>query len=70
MARVPRQHQRANGGYYHVMNRGHNREVVFQADDNHAYFLSLLARYRERFAVRLYYYCLMSKAKKMGRVSF
>ena len=35
-----------------LMNRGHNREVVFQTDDDHLYFLGLLARYRERFAVR------------------
>src|SRR5579864_6133950 len=60
MARKPRQRQRASGGYYHVMNRGHNREVVFQTDDDHLYFLDLLARYRERFAIRLYHYCLMS----------
>ena len=59
MGRRPRQHQRASGGYYHVMNRGHNREVVFQTEDDHAYFLDLLERYRQRCAVRLYPYCLM-----------
>ena len=59
MGRRARQHQRATGGYYHVMNRGHNREVVFQSQDDHAYFLDLLDRYRQRFAVRLYHYCLM-----------
>src|SRR5207245_5594982 len=60
MARIPRQQQRATGSYYHVMNRGHNREVVFQEDDDHAYFLDLVDRYRQRFSVRLYHYCLMS----------
>jgi len=45
---------------YHVMSRGHNREALFaQPDDCHA-FLSLLARYRLRFGVRLYHYCLMT----------
>jgi putative transposase len=42
------------------MNRGHNREVVFADDDDRRYFLTLLARYQERFPWRLYHYCLMS----------
>src|SRR5208282_4177574 len=46
--------------YYHVMNRGHNREVVFQTDEDRVYFLHLLDRYRQRFDVRLFHYCLMS----------
>ena len=40
MARRPRQRQRATGGYYHVMNPGHNREVVFQTDDDHHLYFS------------------------------
>jgi REP-associated tyrosine transposase len=59
MPRIPRCQQRAVGVYYHVMNRGHNREVVFRAADDCAYFLELLERYQQRFAVRLYHYCLM-----------
>jgi REP element-mobilizing transposase RayT len=43
------------------MNRGHNREVVFQTDDDHAFFLNLLDRYRERFPVQLHHDCLISK---------
>jgi putative transposase len=42
------------------MNRGHNREVVFRTDDDHAYFLELLDRYRQRFPIRVLHYCLMS----------
>src|SRR5438128_2010240 len=60
MPRVARRLQGAAGVYFHVMNRGHNREVVFPKDEDRAYFLELLARYRERFAVRLFHYCLMS----------
>jgi putative transposase len=55
-----RQQQHSPAGLYHVMNRGHNREVVFRDDEDHAYFLQLLARYHRRFAVHLYHYCLMS----------
>jgi putative transposase len=60
MPRTPRRQQQAQGAYYHIMNRGHNREVVFRAEDDYAHFLDLLDRYRERFALRLYHYCLLS----------
>jgi putative transposase len=42
------------------MNRGHNRETVFADTADRCYFLDLLERYRQRFALRLFYYCLMS----------
>jgi putative transposase len=45
---------------YHLMNRGHNRETVFADAADFRYFLDLLGRYRQRFAVRIYHYCLMS----------
>lgn|SRR6266446_9136332 len=60
MPRLARRLQRAPGSYYHLMNRGHNREVVFASDDDHAYFLELLDRYRQRFPLRIFHYCLMS----------
>jgi putative transposase len=60
MSRVARQQQCAASAYYHVMNRGHNREVVFASDEDRAYFLQLLDRYCQRSPVWLYHYCLMS----------
>ena len=45
MPRVPRHLQIVRGCYYHVMNRGHNREVLFRDDDDYKHFLKLLARY-------------------------
>ena len=42
MPRVPRAQQRAASVYCHIMNRGHNRETVFQTDDDYLYFLELL----------------------------
>src|SRR5205809_4548627 len=60
MPRAPRRQQWADAACYHVMNRGHNRETVFADDEDRRYFLGLLARYRERFSLRLYHYCLMS----------
>lgn len=45
---------------YHVINRGHNRETVFADESDFTCFLDLLARYRARFRMRLFHYCLMS----------
>jgi REP element-mobilizing transposase RayT len=56
---IPRRQQQAVGLYDHMINRGHNREVVFRTEEDAAYFLHLVERYRQRFAVRLYHYCLM-----------
>jgi len=60
MTCAPRQQQAAPAAFYHVMNRGHNREVVFARADDFNYFLRLLDRSRQRFPVRLDHYCLMS----------
>lgn len=60
MPRVPRRRQWTEAACYHVMNRGHNREVVFADDDDRGHFLALLARYQQCFPWRLYHYCLMS----------
>ncbi len=45
---------------YHVINRGQARETVFHDDEDYAYFLQLLQRYRDRFTLRIYHYCLMA----------
>ena len=60
MSRTPRQDQHAPAAYYHILNRGHNREAVLAADADKASFLELLDRYRRRFSVRQFHYCLMS----------
>jgi putative transposase len=45
---------------YHVMNRGQNRATLFSDDKDFAYFCGLLARYGQRFDLRLYHYCLLN----------
>jgi putative transposase len=60
MTRVPRWQQRADGGYYHLMDRGHDRAAIFADDEDRRAFLALLGRYRERFGFRLHHYCLMT----------
>lgn len=46
------------GKYYHVFNRGNNREDIFAEERNYAYFLRLYARHIEPIA-DTFAYCLM-----------
>lgn len=46
------------GRYYHLFNRGNNREALFRERRNYAYFLDRYAYYMEPVAVTLAY-CLM-----------
>ncbi len=46
------------GEYYHIYNRGNNREDVFVEDKNYHYFLKLYARHIEPVA-QTYVYCLL-----------
>ncbi len=39
-----------SGGYFHVYNRGNNREVIFKEPENYYYFLSLWKKYVEPIA--------------------
>jgi putative transposase len=60
---MPRRARRllwTEGACYHVLNRGHARETLFHDSDDHRAFLSILDRYRVRFGLRVYHYCLMT----------
>ncbi|HEY73134.1 MAG TPA: transposase [Thermoflexia bacterium] len=46
------------GQYYHIYNRGNNRENIFIEERNYPYFLELYARYIEPIA-DTYAYCLL-----------
>jgi putative transposase len=59
MPRLARHYLWTRAACYHVLNRGHARETIFHDDDDRRHFLVLLARYRDRFGLRLYHYCLM-----------
>ena len=44
--------------YYHIYNRGINREIIFKSDDNKRYFLRLLLKYLSS-KISVFAYCLM-----------
>jgi putative transposase len=57
MARRPRLF--AAGLLYHVIVRGNQRRKTFASDDDFEAYLDRLERYRAKFNVRIYAYCLM-----------
>jgi putative transposase len=49
----------ADGLIYHIINRGNNRQRVFESDSDYLAFLKALADLKERRPFELYGYCLM-----------
>lgn len=47
------------GAWYHIMNRGANRQRIFQDDADRRHWLALLADMVERFRMRVHAYVLM-----------
>ena len=48
-----------DGKYYHIYNRGANKQKIFYSDENYFYCLHLLEKYRIQYAVSVIAYCLM-----------
>ncbi len=47
------------GNYYHVYNRGNNRQLIFFERENYLYFLRLLRKHLITHGVDIIAYCLM-----------
>src|SRR5690606_6618729 len=45
---------------HHVVQRGHNRQVVFAADEDYQRYLMDLRELKDAFGVKVYAYCLMT----------
>lgn len=45
---------------HHIVQRGHNREVVFIEDDDYRYYINTLKEWKEELGVKVYGYCLMT----------
>jgi len=64
--------------YYHIMNRGNQKQKVFLEDADCERYLELLKRYKKRYKFKLYAWCLMpnhthlildiSKPKELARI--
>ncbi len=49
----------AQGEYYHVCNRGVNRQAIFRCDDNYEFLLRRVKRYMLQWQIVVIAYCLM-----------
>jgi len=47
------------GHYYHVYNRGVNREDIFRSEDNYLFLLHRIKRFLPDYALSIIAYCLM-----------
>ncbi len=47
------------GHFYHVFNRGNNKENIFKTENNYIYFLNLVKKYLLSIC-DIYSYCLLS----------
>jgi len=47
------------GAWYHVMNRGRNREVTFSSSEDYLSFVELLKESTSLWGIRVSAYCLM-----------
>jgi len=57
---MPRAARIAPSNYiYHVLMRGNNRQDIFKDEKDHEKFISIIARYKEKFDFKLYHYVLM-----------
>jgi len=45
---------------HHIVQRGHNRRVVFVTDEDRVSYLETLAEFREQLGLKVYAYCLMT----------
>ena len=45
---------------HHVVQRGHNRQVVFAAEHNYQRYIADLRELKDTFGVKVYAYCLMT----------
>ena len=45
---------------HHIVQRGHNRQVVFAADEDFEYYLDTLKEWKRAHGIKVYGYCLMT----------
>lgn len=50
---------KSESGIYHIIMRGINRQVLFEAEEDRVRFIETLQRYREICKYKLFAYCLM-----------
>lgn len=44
---------------YHILNRGNNKEIIFLENEDFEFFLRQIKKYKEKFGIKIYHYCIM-----------
>ena len=57
---MPRKPRIEIAGYYHIVNRGVEKRVVFEEREEYEYFEELMCLYAKSFGITIHNYCLMS----------
>ena len=58
---MPRSGRLVLPGYpHHIVQRGHNRQVIFAEDRDYNYYLNTLKAFKDECGVKVYAYCLMT----------
>lgn len=45
---------------HHIVQRGHNRQVVFAERHDYQYYLNTLSEWKTEFGIKVYAWCLMT----------
>lgn len=48
-----------DGGIYHILNRGHNKDKIFEGETDFYRFKEIIERYKKKYGFDLYHYCIM-----------
>ena len=48
-----------NSGFYHIMIRGVNKQIIFNNDEDRILFLRLMKHYKKKWKCKIHAYCLM-----------
>ncbi len=44
---------------HHILNRANNKEIIFLDDSDFRFFLDQIKKYKQKFGVKIYHYCIM-----------
>lgn len=44
---------------HHILNRSNNKEIIFSEEEDYKFFLRQVKKYKEKFEVKIYHYCIM-----------
>lgn len=57
---MPRRPRIELAGYYHIINRGVDKRIIFKEANDYEYFEELMCFYAKSYGITLHNYCLMS----------